>query len=94
MIGIDGWICAWRPPKNRSRNGPTSTSSPAATVSTGNPDAAAATPAGPKIRTSGFASTMRPSCSGVQWSSCSWVMTTATVPADSVMGVVNLPGST
>ena len=27
-----------------------------------------------------------PSCSGVQWSACSWVMTTPTVPADSVIG--------
>ena len=29
---------------------------------------------------------MRFNCSGVQWSACSWVMTTATVPADSVIG--------
>ena len=42
MIGIERWICACCPPKKRSRNGPTVTSSPAVTVSTGNPDAAAA----------------------------------------------------
>ena len=33
-----------------------------------------------------------PSCSGVQWSSCWWVMTTATVPADSVIGRRELAG--
>src|SRR5690242_15088071 len=36
---------------------------------------------------------MRFNCSGVQWSACSCVMTTATVPVASVIGVVNDPGS-
>ena len=49
---------------------------------------------GAKMRMSGALSSRRVSCSGVQWSACSWVITTATAPEASVIAVVNDPGST
>ncbi len=57
------------------------------------PVATATTPAGPKTFAFGLRSRMRSSCSAVQWSACSCVITTPTTPPTSVSGMVKLPGS-
>src|SRR5664279_6534586 len=63
ITGIDLWITACCPPKNSNVHAPTVSFAPSATVVTFQFEAAAATPAGPKMGASGLFSRIRASWS-------------------------------